>query len=152
GQRVGDARLRVGRLDLEAHLGPRLAADQAHDLRDAQALDVDHLARFALADGDDLVADLDPPIFRDDAAGHDLLERRYAVVLAEQRADAFERRADVDVELIDGARGHVAGVRIVAVGERIEVALDEFFLIDLRHVALQVAVALLDAVAGVVFL
>src|SRR5262245_7169081 len=97
-------RRRVGRLNFEFDLGAGLAANLAHHLRDAQSFDIHRVAVFALGHGKNLVADFEPAVAGNYATRNDFPNYGYAVFLAEQSADAFERGADVNLELFDRTR------------------------------------------------
>ena len=75
----------------------------------------DHSER--LGDGDDFVFRLESLVEVGGTAGDDLLDHALVVLDAEQRADAYQRQAHLDTEVLEGFRGEVAGMRIVQAGE-----------------------------------
>ena len=67
-----------------------------------------------------------------------------AVFAPQHRADADEREAHVDAEILQVRRAQVFRVRIVGLGERVEEELDLLFIIFLVDVAQHAVVAALD--------
>ncbi len=100
--------LRSGRglagLDLQAHERALRPADQRHDVVEAPAHDVHHLARLALAHRDDAVGRLEIAALLRGAAGDDLHDRHVVVDHLQRCADALVGQAHLDAVFLGLAR------------------------------------------------
>ena len=140
---------RARRDHLQTYHAALLAADLLDDLVE---LHVHHvLERLgALRDARDAVVHLELAVHRRRAAGHQLDDLAVFVFLAEHRADADERKAHLDGEIVHLARTHVLAVRIVGEGQRVEEILGFVLLRLLVQGAEQAVVTLGDDVLRLV--
>ncbi|VTQ27132.1 Uncharacterised protein [Pseudomonas aeruginosa] len=125
----------------QAYLGTFRPTDQLDHFIQAPADHVDHFA-LALGDADDLVGGGDLLALRRRAGRHQAYDLDVVVVALQHRADAFQREAHVDVEVFRVVRRQVLGVRIVGLGEGVDVGLEDVFAAGLLEARQLVLVAL----------
>ena len=123
GQRtLGGARGKDG----QRHRRPLRAANQLHGTRKRHVRDVDRL--FAgLRDGDDAIAGLEQTAAQRGPARQELVNLAVAVLVLQRRADAEERKVHGDAQTLHLFMPQIVRVRIVDVGECVQV--------DLEHLA-----------------
>ena len=107
----------------QAHLGALRPANLVDHFVQAHADDVDHLL-VALGHSDHPVGGAQLPLFGGRAAGHQAHHLGVAVLVLQHRADAFQRTAHADVEVLGIMRREIVGVRIKGLGEGVHVGLE----------------------------
>ncbi len=126
---------------LQAHHRAFRPADQLDHFVQAPADDVDHFV-VGLGHADDPVRRRQLLALLGRACRHQAHDLDVLVVALQHRADAFQRQAHVDVEVFRVVRRQVLGVRIVGLGERIDVGLEHVLAAGLVQPCQLVLVAL----------
>src|SRR5690606_28799021 len=116
----------VGRDHFQCHGGIARAADQVHHLVQAPA---DHVYGLfiALGNRDDAVGRLQLTLLGGRATGYQTHYLGVLVVGLQYRADALQREAHVDIEVLGGTGRKVGGVRVPHTGKGIHVSLECIF-------------------------
>ena len=129
--------------DEQANLGSLFAADLLDHFVEPHIAHVDEILR-ALCDRADAIADFQPTAGLGRTAGNEALDFGVAILAPQHRADADERQAHVDAEILQVGRAQIFRVRIVGLGEGIEEEFDLLFVVFLVNVAQHAVVAALD--------
>src|SRR5690554_3890120 len=114
---------RIGRDHFEGNCGVAGATDQVDHFVQAPT---DHIHRLFvfLRHGDDAIGRLELALFGRRPAGHQADNLGVLVVRLEHRADPFQRKAHVDIEVFRGARREVSRVGVPHTGKRVHVSLE----------------------------
>ena len=117
-------------------------ADQLYHVIDAPTHHVHDLTIQSLAHPDDLVIGMQLLAFISRTAGHDFTDDGIIVLRGQAGADAFQRLAHLNPEIVEIFRRKVAGVRIVGFGEGIHQNLEYVFALELLDIAFGPLIAL----------
>ena len=124
----------------QAHARAFFSADHLDNLVQSHLADVD-IIRRALCHGGNPIAYFKSSIYLRRPAGHQALNFCITVFRAEHRADAHEREAHVDAEIFHVRLAQVFRVRVICLGERVQIKFHLLVLILLVDVAVETIIA-----------
>ena len=134
--------------DFQADDRPPLAADELHDLVEIHVDDIDDVAFGSLPHADDAVFLRQPAVTVGGSPRDDLRHGGVAILALERGPDAVELEPHPDLEVLEGAGGHEARVRVERAGQTREIRLEELVGGHLVHPLGEAAIAPRELILG----